>query len=112
MLKKFSRLGIFICVMCQLSGCSNYTDYVPVSLVVKGGDHVLTEDPSLLTKEHIEAMKIILSRYGEDYKIADGKLMIKASLKSDKDLLQNYTFKAEVLRRETSISPESESMSN
>ncbi|PIE71152.1 MAG: hypothetical protein CSA22_03760 [Deltaproteobacteria bacterium] len=85
---------IFIC------SCMGYVEYVPIMLVVERGDHILKEEPSLITPEHIEAMKIILARYDEEYKVKDGKLYIKQLLQSDKDLLQNFTFKAESYRKE------------
>ena len=83
-----------------ISSCMNYVEYTPIVLVVEHGDHLLKEEPGLITPEHIEAMKIILGKYGEKYVIKGGKLYIKQSLQRDKDLLQNYTFKAEAYRKE------------
>ena len=71
-----------------------YTKYVPIQLVFEK-DYKLIKNPSLLTQEHTEAMIKILSSYREDYKVVSGDLYIKRTLQSDKDLLQNYTFKAE-----------------
>jgi hypothetical protein len=90
---------IIITTFAFLYGCSNYCEYTPVSLIVERGDHKLVETPELSTKDHIEALKHILNKYNEPYMISDDKLLIKESLQKDKDLLQNYTFKAEVLRK-------------
>lgn len=91
---------IVFLVMPITGGCSEeYVEYVPIELVVIKGDHILQKNPELLTPEHIEAMKKILKGYGEPYKIIDNKLYIKKSLMDDLDLLQNYTSKAEGLRK-------------
>ena len=104
MLIKTFKQRIVFSFMCIFFGCSNssYTEYIPVSLVVEKGNHQLLENPQLLTPEHVEAMKLILARYDEPYKEIDGKLLIKSSLQSDRDLLQNYTFKAEALIKDSS----------
>lgn len=99
-IRRLSVLVVSVIVMTFLSGCSNYTEYVPIVLNVERGDHTLVEQPDLLSDTHIDAMTKILSRYGEPYKIIDGKLYIKSSLQADRDLLQNYTFKAEALIRD------------
>lgn len=101
MFHKIVSVVFFISAMFVTFGCSNYTEYVPISLVVENGDHKLIEDRKLLTPEHVGAMKTILSRYDESYKEIDDKLWIKSSLQSNRDLLQNYTFKAEALRNQT-----------
>jgi len=82
-----------------LSSCTKYVEYVPVVLIVERGDHKLIEYPNLITTDHIEAIKIILEKYDEQYKMKNGKLYILQTLQNDKDLLQNYTSKAEVFRK-------------
>ena len=89
---KYTMLFTSLIFTCS---CMGYVEYVPIVLIVEHGDHILREEPSLITPEHIKAMKIILERYGEKYNMKDGKLYIKQSLQNDRDLLQNYTFKAE-----------------
>jgi len=70
--------------------------YVPYIPVVRGNDadHTLSPDASLLTQDHVDAISKLLSRYGESYKVIDGKLHIRRSLANNRDLLANYTTKA------------------
>jgi hypothetical protein len=91
-----NRIAFLIALTCSimLSGCSAYTEYVPIELVVERGEHRLVENPALRTPAHIEAMKRILDGYGKPYKIRNDRLYIKASLQEDRDLLQNFTAKA------------------
>lgn len=90
---------LFICVIVFMVGCTHYTEYIPIVLIIDRGDHILKEDPSLLSPEHIDAMQAILKKYGENFEVRDGKLLIEQSLQRDKDLLQNYSFKAECYRK-------------
>ncbi|MCP4646521.1 MAG: hypothetical protein GY852_02145 [bacterium] len=80
-----------------------FVEYVPVVLSIERGDHILKEDHSLISPEHIESMRATLNNHGEGYKVKDGKLFIRRALQKDYDLLQNYTSKAEILR-ETGVS--------
>jgi hypothetical protein len=83
-------------VSCSLlfSGCVRYVEYIPVERRIDRGNHLLIENPALLTETHVEAMKRILDGYGRPYKVVEGRLYIQKSLQQDRDLLQNFTAKA------------------
>ena len=73
--------------------------YIPVVLNVYRGDHKLQYDKDLMDSEHKKNIIIILRKYGEYYQEQGDVILIRHYLLRDKDLLQNYTNKAEGLRR-------------
>lgn len=87
----------------HLGGCSDagYTPYIPIVLSDLTGRQGLVEDKTLLTPEHISAVQVVLNEYNQPYKMIDGELYIKPSLWRDRDLLWNFTSKAEGVRERT-----------
>lgn len=73
-------------------------EYVPI---VSDGRQQLVQDRTLLTAAHLDRLEVILQSYGVAYKRADvNHLLIPRSLSNDRDLLWNYTSKAEDLKSE------------
>jgi hypothetical protein len=72
--------------------------YVPIVDVWIRGDPLLTDTPGLLTREHLEAVDHILNYYNEKHEFHGGVLYIERSLANDRDLLWNFTTKAEDYR--------------
>lgn len=93
---------LIACEVFALSSCmDDYIPYVPVVVEWEGGDLLLKEDRGLLTEEHTRCMQVVLKRYGESYYMRDGTLFIPKRLHDDRELLWNYTSKAESLRSGT-----------
>ena len=76
-----------------------YVEYRPVVRKLDRGDHLLADAPELLTPDHIRAVQRVLEGYGEPFKLEGDKLYILRKLSVDRDLLANYTEKAEDLRK-------------
>jgi len=83
---------------CYLLLMYMYVEYVPVEMTFRGGDCVIINRPDLLTPEHVERMKQILDDHNEPYRLRHGRLLIHGRLQHDRDLLSNYTRKAEDLK--------------
>ncbi len=67
--------------------------YVPI---VMDGRQQLVEDPTMLTPAHLDRLEAVLKRYDEWYQRIDAThLRISRKLWRDRDLLWNYTTKAE-----------------
>lgn len=83
-------------------GCTQeeptYVKYVPVARTA-GGE--LVEDPDLLSPAHLEALKVVLRNYNEPFRLRADGVYIQQSLRADRDLLANYTSKAESFRQGT-----------
>ena len=94
-------VGAAICVATSLYWWKNMktqTDlvsYMPVVRRVDRGDHLLVDAPELLTEAHIKAMTSVLDRYGDHYEVHGLTLRIERKLLEDRDLLANYTEKAQ-----------------
>lgn len=71
--------------------------YIPVTLTVERGDHVLRYDNSIMNQKHKDNICKILSEYGEYHKKQGDTILIHNYLFRDMDTLQNYTNKAEAL---------------
>jgi hypothetical protein len=78
---------------------AEYVEYRPVVRNLNRGDHLLADAPELLTPDHVGAVQRVLQGYGEPFKLVGGKLYIRHELSVDRDLLANYTEKAEDLRK-------------
>lgn len=74
----------------------NYVKHTPIA-ALHDIDHTYTEKPELMTGRPNEAMISILIKHDELYEIRDDELYISQQLASDKNLLANYTEKAETI---------------
>jgi hypothetical protein len=92
------KIILIFLVILSISGCAKYVKYVPVKRVVKNGNHLLIDASSIATEKHKKSLVLILDKYEEKYKIIDGEIYIPHRLAQDKDLLSNYTQKAEALK--------------
>lgn len=72
-----------------------FVRYEPVLLLYRQGDFQLTEKPELISREHVQALKRILSQDGRFYITLGGRLYVTRSLARDRELLANYCLKAE-----------------
>jgi hypothetical protein len=69
------------------------TEYVPI--VIDNRQQLVT-NPFMLTPGHLDRLEVVLKRYGEWYQRVDAThLRISRELWRDRDLLWNYTTKAE-----------------
>jgi hypothetical protein len=93
--------GAAICVTSSLfwwKHMKSQTDLVPYTPVVRRvdrGDHLFADAPELLTAAHVKAITSVLDRYGEHYEVHGTDLRIERKLSEDRDLLANYTEKAQ-----------------
>lgn len=71
-----------------------YVEYVPLQVKPETRQGYFLND-SLSNQEHFRKVVLVLDHYKERYKIKDGKIFIPLRLHMDKDLLWNYTIKAE-----------------
>ena len=97
-----SKLLIIAILIFTLVGCNKgtgigFVEYTPLKRVVINGDHKIEIDSKLNSKEHHKRVVKIFDKYGVDYKIVGDfdRILIPKSLSNDKDLLANYTSKAE-----------------
>lgn len=70
---------------------NSYVKYNPI--VYKKG-HGLVEAPKLNTTEHKENIKFILTSYSEKWKLKNDEVYIQRKLFNNKQLLWNFTSKA------------------
>jgi hypothetical protein len=74
---------------------SGFVEYQPLKLQT-GAQNKLVSAPELNTSGHVERVKAVLDFYGEKWQTDDsGKLLVTRKLSRDKELLWNYTNKAE-----------------
>jgi len=97
-MKNINRIAHVLSASCLLAmaSCTSQTfeEYVPVKFERRGGDFGLVDSPELLNPDHIAKMRIVLDGYHEPYRMKNGKLLISAKLKADRELTANYTQKA------------------
>jgi len=75
----------------------NYTfvEFVPLKLV-EGRRNQLVPAPELLTSRYLERVKALLLFYGERFRTnSEGRLLIPRKLANDRDLIWNYSKKAQ-----------------
>lgn len=102
--KKSNRIALFVILafvtlltvilIINILKNTGMVPYVPIVSV----DSVLTDTPKLLTPDHLDAVDHVLSYYGQKHEFCGEKLYIEASLANDRDLLWNFTTKAEDCR--------------
>ncbi|HHZ19115.1 MAG TPA: hypothetical protein GX391_01175 [Firmicutes bacterium] len=95
-MKWFKWLFIIALLYCLELLCINlymnsYIKYDPI--VYKPGKG-LVEAPKLNTMAHKENIKLVLTSYSEKWKEKNGEIYIQRKLYFDKDLLWNFTNKA------------------
>lgn len=85
--------AIVVLILLQASNCmsTNYDEFKPV--YVKNGGYVI-ENKSLDT-EFVKNIQIVFKFYSVQYKFSEtGKLLVPPKLWQNKDLMWNYTTKA------------------
>jgi hypothetical protein len=88
-------VGLFLLILCL--GCQNgVVRYVPVG-VDRTGEFV--DIPERATRAHLEAFRVVLRDYGVEYIEKGGDVYIPRGLAQDRELLANYTTKAEDLQQ-------------
>lgn len=70
---------------------NSYVKYNPI--VYKSGKGFV-EAPELNTREHKENIKLVLTSYSKKWEIKNGEVYIQRKLFNDKQLLWNFTSKA------------------
>jgi hypothetical protein len=88
-------IGAILYFCKNMKGQTDLVPYVPVVRRVDRGDHLLVDAPELLTDAHVKAIAAVLTRYGERYEAHGPALRIERKLAEDRDLLANYTEKAQ-----------------
>ena len=88
-------LASFFLNFCR--GEASFKKYVPLQREEINGDHKIIEVPKLKTKEHLRAFVKVLEKYDEEFVVIGDfrDVEISSVLAKDKDLLANYTKKAE-----------------
>lgn len=85
-----------LAILLVMTGCNrDLVEYEPLKLQT-GAQNKLVPAPELNTSAHLENVKVVLSFYGEQWQTnSNGKLLITRKLSNDKELVWNYTKKAE-----------------
>jgi hypothetical protein len=98
------RLAFFVAAACVvlIGGAVIYSQwpyrmvpYVPVVEEWVAGEPELRESPELLTPAHLERMQTFLRIYREPFRLRDDSMFVQKRLRDDRELLWNYTSKAE-----------------
>lgn len=79
-----------------------FVPYVPIEMVFDRGDPVLVDARELLTPEHCREFASIV---GEDARFEGERLLISRSFAQDRELVMNYTQKAEEALRKRRATP-------
>lgn len=89
-----NRLKICFIVLFFLMNCMS-EKYIEFKPVIQEGDKLIYVEEDYFSSAFTEHFKDVLQFYKEDYKISkEGVLLIPETLYQDKELLWNYTTKA------------------
>jgi hypothetical protein len=86
-------IAAIVCLHSDREG--DFVEYRPVVLRMVGGDPVLVDCPEMMNGNHVHAVINVLWKYGEDFRMEGHKLYIRRWLAENRDLLWNYTEKAD-----------------
>ncbi|NJO21425.1 MAG: hypothetical protein HC838_17210 [Spirulinaceae cyanobacterium RM2_2_10] len=88
--------GSLLMISGLLTGCGNgFVEFQPVKLQT-GQQNKLVPAPELATPSYLERVKVVLEFYGEKYQTnANGSLLIQRKISRDRELLWNYSMKAQ-----------------
>jgi len=96
-MKNFPLLAsCFFLISGLMTSCGNgFVEFQPLKLQT-GHQNRLVPAPELVTSSYLERVKIVLEFYGEEYQTnATGLLLIPRKISRDKELLWNYSTKAQ-----------------
>lgn len=83
----------------QLSMCtdSEFSEYKPIvgNVLARSLDERYQVDTKKLSETHLKNFQQVLDYYGQEWKIVNGRLLIRCELWQDKDTLMNFTSKAD-----------------
>lgn len=98
-IKYFVLFFVLFFSSCEEKNNKDYEEYCPVVIDLTTNSNIYKECPDLLTKDHLDEIRIIFDKYEEKYIIDDsGDILVPRKLSENKDLVANYTKKAEFRR--------------